>query len=279
MSKQSKILLAGLIITICVVRIEAEQPVSQESRVLLKTFMSEFIEVTPGTGKFPKSFLMGGDAKYPHEQKPHKVELKERFWMAKFEVAQNLYSAVTGSNPSRWKGPRNSAEMMTHPEAVQFCQKLTQLLRDEKLITMTQTVRLPTEAEWEYCCRAGTQTAYSFGENAQSPADKENKATLLDPFAWHTGNAAGNDPPVGALKPNPWGFYDMHGYLWEFCAEKWTTALPQDSKTQPQFVIRGGSWEDSYPKLRSAARKPFGADARSPAVGIRCVLSSVEADE
>ena len=113
---------------------------------------------------------------------------------------------------------RNSAEMMTSTDALTFCDKLTQELRTRKLIAEDELIRLPSEAEWEYCCRAGTDTAYSFGEMAQAAGEdvKQNQASILDRYGWHTGNAAGNDPPVGALKPNAWGLYDVHGYLWEF---------------------------------------------------------------
>ncbi|HUG18228.1 MAG TPA: formylglycine-generating enzyme family protein [Planctomycetaceae bacterium] len=281
MTDAGKILCTVLIISLGIGRIEAAEPVSEETLGLLKTFVQEFIEVTPGEGKYPATFQMGGDPKFPSEQKLREVAMREPFAMAKYEVPQNLYEAVTGANPSRWKGPRNSAEMMTQQEAVDFCRKLTQLLRQQKQLPENQEIRLPTEAEWEYCCRAGTETAYSFGPKAQADEDKSPKASLLDPFAWHTGNAAGNDPPVGALKPNPWGFYDMHGYLWEYCSEKGAaedTRYDDATKSQSKitFVIRGGSWQDPYPLLRSSSRLAFGAEARSPAVGFRCVRSTVK---
>jgi formylglycine-generating enzyme required for sulfatase activity len=188
---------------------------------LLKTFVDEFVAITPGEGKFPASFQMGSAEGPPNERPQHKVTFNYRFGIAKYEVPQNLYEAVMGNNPSKWKGPRNSVEMMTWTDANEFCKKVTELLRDKALIDETEHIRLPTEAEWEYCCRAGTTTKYSFGDEAQNPDDIENKATRLDVYGWHTGNAAGNDPPVGALKPNPWGLYDMHGYLWEFTADQW----------------------------------------------------------
>jgi formylglycine-generating enzyme required for sulfatase activity len=274
------LLAAGLIITFRASDIEADEPVSPETARLLSTFMEELIEVTPGHGKFPATFTMGGNPDFPGEQPRREVELKHSFWMAKYEVPQNLYAAVMGVNPSRWKGPRNSVEMMTHSDAVAFCTKLTQLLRTQKLLTETEEIRLPSETEWEYCCRAGTETAYSFGDRARRPDDQGNQASLLDPYAWHTGNAAGNDPPVGALKPNPWGFYDMHGYLWEFCSDSWTPGSATEESPEPennerQFVIRGGSWQEPYHRLRSATRAPFGERQRSQGVGIRCVRAKV----
>src|SRR5690606_26052424 len=198
------------------------------------------------------------------------------------EVPQNLYEAVMGDNPSRWKGPRNSAEMMTWQQANSFCETITQRLQKATLIGADEVIRLPSEAEWEYCCRAGTTTAYSFGDKATAAGDTGNQASLLDPYAWHTGNAAGNDPAVGALKPNAWGLYDMHGYLREFTADVWHadyTGAPTDGGARPsavgkslrQIVVRGGSWKDPWPDLRSASRRPFEVSGRDDAVGFRCV--------
>ena len=189
---------------------------------LLNTFNAEFVSITPGEKGFPKSFVMGtgkrsnqrGTGRTPS----HSISA---FAMAKYEVPQNLYEAVMGVNPSRWKGPRNSVEMFDFNAAQAFCRKSTALMRDAKLLADDEEIRLPSEAEWEYCCRAGTTTAYSFGDSAVKPDDAGVKASVLSEFAWHTGNAAGNDPPVGAKKPNAWGLYDMHGYLWEFVSDGW----------------------------------------------------------
>lgn len=239
---------------------------------LLKTFRDEFVAITPGEGKFPKSFTMGGKAQdAPAETPAHEVTLTTSFQIAKYEVPQNLWQAVMGSNPSRWKGPRNSVEMLSYDEAVDFCQRVTAALREAKLIEPNQVVRLPTEAEWEYCARAGTDTSYSFGDNASD----------LGPFGWFTGNAAGNDPPVGAKKPNPWGLYDMHGYLWEWCADTWHPTYegaPANGSAwatggdAERRVVRSGSWKDPAEKLRSAFRVGLPKDKRDDAVGLRCVL-------
>src|SRR5206468_970100 len=110
---------------------------------------------------------------------------------------------VMGQNPSRWKGPRNSVEMMSWEDANEFCGKITRKLRKQGLIEKAEVIRLPTESEWEYCCRAGTTTKYSFGDKARKDGDVSPKASILNDYGWHTGNAAGNDPAVGVLKPNP----------------------------------------------------------------------------
>lgn len=260
-----------------------------ETEALLNVFRQEFVAITPGQGRFPASFTMGSDTGPPAQRPAHEVRLPSAFAMAKYEIPQNLWEAVTGRNPSRWTGPRNSVEMLTHAEAEAFCRRATELMRTAKLIKPTQVIRLPSEAEWEYCARAGTDTAYSFGDDLE----------LLDAHGWHTGNAAGNDPPVGALKPNPWGLYDMHGYLWEWCADAGhddyqgapADGRPWRGQDAKRCVIRGGSWKDPARSLTSRCRSgkfrhatPQGAveiefrggvdcDLRDDAVGLRCVLS------
>lgn len=189
---------------------------------LLRTFRSEFVDVPEG----PK--------------------------VAKYEVTQELWEKVMGANPSRWKGRRNSVELLSYADAVDFCGKVTGLLREAKLIDAAEEVRLPTEAEWELFAKAGTSTAWSFGDDVKD----------LDAHAWHTGNAAGNDPPVGAKKPNPWGLYDIHGYLWEWC-----------STADGGAVLRGGSWKDPAEKLKTAFRRPARKELKDDAVGLRCVLA------
>ncbi len=266
------------------VRAEDDKVPNEKTVALLKTFADEFVAITPGAGKFPASFQMGSAKGDASEQPQHEVTFKYKFAIAKYEVPQNLYEAVMGGNPSKWKGPRNSVEMMSWHDANEFCGKITAALRKNKLIADNEVIRLPTEAEWEYCGRAGTTTKYSFGDEAQQDGDTGKKATLLDKFGWHTGNAAGNDPPVGALKPNPWGLYDMHGYLWEFTADGWSdnyaqaptngSAVKADAE-QGQIVLRSGSWKDSFPSLTSTSRRQISMTAADDAVGFRCVKAQV----
>lgn len=205
---------------------------SQEQPALLRTFRDEFVALKAGT-------LLRGETETP----------VAAFSLGKYEVPQNLWESVMGQNPSRWTGKRNSVEMLSFDDAERFCRKATDLLRAAGLIDRTQVLRLPSEAEWEYAARAGTKTKYSFGDDAGD----------LDAYGWYHGNAAGNDPPVGAKKPNPWGLYDMHGYLWEWCQG---------------HVIRGGSWKDDAAALQSSSRKEVPADLKDDAVGLRCVLAT-----
>ncbi len=246
-----------------------------EADAILKRFADEFIVITPGKGKFPASFVMGSNkGGAASEQPAHQVSLAKPFAMAKYEVTQELYQAVMGTNPSRWKGPRNSVEKVSWDEAVAFCRKVTQELRRLGMLRKEEIIRLPTEAEWEYLCRAGTTTAYSFGEDANE----------LTQYCWFTGNAKGNDPPVGAKKANPWGFYDMHGYVWEWCADAWHPnyeGAPKDSSAwhaegAKERVIRGGAWTERAERCRSGARGHAAAETRSDAIGFRCVRAAAE---
>jgi formylglycine-generating enzyme required for sulfatase activity len=239
-------------------------------------FVEELVPITPGQGKFPASFTMGSsDNDAPATEKPAvKVTFKAGFAMSRYEVTQELYKAVTGKEPSKWPGPRNSVEMANWDEVTSFCEKLTAELHKAKLIPETDVIRLPSEAEWEYCCRAGSTTRYSFGDDAKALGD----------FAWYKGNAAGNDPPVGKKKPNAWGLYDMHGYVWEWCQDAWAPthegarddASPRVVKDAKDFVVRGGSWADGADAARSAFRAGQPRAHRSDAIGFRCVRSRKE---
>src|SRR5260370_20043692 len=144
--------------------VKADKPDAKTDKIL-KLFADEFVPLTPGTDKFPASFRMGS-ADGPATEKPVvTITFKSPFAMAKDEVTQELYETVMGKNPSKWKGPRNSVEMVSWEEANDFCRKATAELRQRKLIGANEVIRLPSEAEWEYACRAGTTTSYSFGDN------------------------------------------------------------------------------------------------------------------
>ncbi|HVX14488.1 MAG TPA: formylglycine-generating enzyme family protein [Pirellulales bacterium] len=253
---------------------------------LLKTFRDEFVPLTPGEGQFPASFTMGADNpsgadKTPadkaaqHEGPAHKVSIAHRFAVARYEVPQNLWEAVMDNNPSRWKGKRNSVEMVNYDDALDFCRRATTAMRRAQLIGNDEVVRLPSEAEWEYAARAGSTGRYSFGDDAEKLGD----------YGWFHGNAAGNDPPVGAKKANNWKLYDVHGYLWEWCSDRWHDSYagaPADGSAwaagdDGRRVLRGGSWKDPADRLTSTSRRGADATLRDDAVGLRCVLAREEA--
>ncbi|APZ96788.1 formylglycine-generating enzyme family protein [Fuerstiella marisgermanici] len=229
---------------------------------MLKRFVDECVAIAPGSDRFPREFEVGEATPGKLELARQKATLKHDFRISKYETTQELYQAIQKSNPSRWQGPRNSVENVTWNDAQTFCNKLTQQLRAKKLIIATEVVRLPTAVEWEYCCRAGSKSRYCFGDTV---AAGDSPTGTLDEYAWHTGNAAGNDPAVGVLKPNAWGLCDVHGYLWEF------VSTPDDTKTQRQ--IRGGSWKDHHSLLTCSTFKPIAGDDKDDAIGFRCVIA------
>ena len=260
---------------------KAQEAAGRTSDVLLKDFVDHCVLIEPGTDKFPQQFQMGRHFESPFALPERTVSLSHSFRISKFEMTQELYAAIVGKNPSRWKGPRNSVESMTFLDAEIFCTKLTVQLRAAKLLATNEVVRLPTEAEWEYCCRARTDTLYSFGDSASTEADPDAGTSILNDYAWHTGNAAGNDPAVGVLKPNPWGLFDMHGYLWEFVSDKYiapdaTNSTVPDTATAGATIriIRGGSWRDHASHLTSGTRLPIPDHVSSDAIGFRCVIAS-----
>src|SRR5689334_20028339 len=126
---------------------EKKKPPYREKEAALKLFAEEFVAITPGKGPFPAKFTMGTANGAKEEQPTREVTFGYSFGMAKYEVTQELYQALMGKNPAKWQGPRNSVEMMTHGEAVEFCKRATAELRKSKLIGGDEEIRLPTEAE------------------------------------------------------------------------------------------------------------------------------------
>lgn len=247
-----------------------------ERAAVLKTFREEFIPISPGKANFAAEFAMGVGEATAAEGPAHRVTLKRPFQIARYEVTQNLWQTVMGNNPSRWKGNRNSVEMLSYDDALEFCRRATELMQQAKLIGNDEVIRLPSEAEWEYSARAGTAGRYSFGDDADKLGD----------YGWYHGNAAGNDPPVGAKKPNAWKLYDVHGYLWEWCADRWHDdyrGAPADGSAwnagdDARRVLRGGSWKDPAEKLTSTSRRAAEPALRDDAVGLRPVLARAGTD-
>lgn len=244
----------------------------QRKDQILKRFADEFIAITPGKGEYPANFMMGTPKNgWPNEAPAHKVTFAGHFAICKYEVTQELYLVVIGHNPAKWKGPRNSVEMVSWHESREFCEKAAAELRRLKLLGDDEVIRLPTEAEWEYCCRAGTTTAYAHGDGV----------TQLGQFCWYRPNSPGNDPPVGAKRPNPWGLYDMHGYISEWCEDTrhdTYDGAPADGSAwfdpkSEERMIRGGSYFDPADLCRSAAREARFAEFKSDTLGIRCIRS------
>jgi formylglycine-generating enzyme required for sulfatase activity len=235
--------------------------------------LSEALEMIdlPG-GRFWMGSAEGDPWAYPDEHPRHEVEV-EPFAMARYVVTQKLYREVMNSDPGDPKGDDLPANNVSWFDAVQFCNALSvreSLLPayrvrkgEEPAVKRDLTAngfRLPTEAEWEYAARAGTTSAYSFGDDG----------ALLGEYGWWDENAEVKLHAVGMRKPNPWGLFDVHGNVYEWC---WDMYGPYD-KPLPfgsDRVVRGGSFWDSEPRdLRSATRNGDPPGDRDEDVGFRC---------
>ena len=210
------------------------------------------------------SFTMGSD-EYGNEQPKHQVTLK-KFAIGKYPVTQEQYQAIMDNNPSHFKNnPTNPVEEVSWHDSQAFCQKINQ--------KTGKKYRLPSEAEWEYACRAGTQTRYYFGDNEKQ----------LGEYAWYSENSGSKTHPVGQKKPNDWGLYDMSGNVREWCDDSWHDnykKAPTDgsswndnhSESSPR-TLRGGSWYDNSRYCRSANRIRCLADVRYYDIGFRLIVS------
>jgi len=228
------------------------------------------------------TFTMGQEGGEVDES-PHAATLSP-FAIDKFEVTQQEYEQVMGSNPSKVKNPKNPVEQIRWSDAVRYCNERSRRegldpaydLKTWACRFEASGYRLPTEAEWEYAARAGATTMYSYGDT-----DGE-----LVRHAWFKANSGGKPHPVGQRKPNAWGLYDMHGNVWEWCTDfykvdYYSAAPAQDPKgpgSGDKKVLRGGCWNSSPDACRLAYRyneNPAYTDAcfGYDIYGFRCVRS------
>ncbi|MFV1964309.1 MAG: SUMF1/EgtB/PvdO family nonheme iron enzyme [Pirellulaceae bacterium] len=227
-------------------------PASEALQVLRPASGGEMIQIAGGP------FSMG-DAQGRSDESPHNVQIGT-FYIDRVPVTQALYEEVTGTNPSKRKAPNLPAERVPWTEAARFCNLCSQ---QEELTPCYDTetwecdfeadgYRLPTEAEWEYACRAGSATRFSFG-------DDEND---LAKYAWAKPHSRGRTWPVGQKRPNAWGLYDMHGNVWEWCNDFYSDsyyresplANPRGPGSGKRRVLRGGAWNSPAEKCRAAYR-------------------------
>lgn len=198
----------------------------------------------------PKGNFMMGSNEYNDEKPIHKVTIKYDFEISKYQVTFDEYDLFCEDtkrempSDNKWGRGRRPVINVSWHDAVAYCEWLSH--------KTGQTYRLPTEAEWEYACRAGSDTKWSFGDD-----EKE-----LDKYAWYSKNSESKTHPVGQKEPNKNGLYDMHGNVYEWCEDDWVDnyndtprdgSAYRDEKSQRK-VVRGGSWDDYASYTRSAFR-------------------------
>ncbi|MEO0447973.1 MAG: SUMF1/EgtB/PvdO family nonheme iron enzyme, partial [Verrucomicrobiota bacterium] len=207
----------------------------------------------------PGRFVMG-DEKYGPV---HQVTLSTGYWMAETQTTQRLWTAVMGKNPSHFQqegSELHPVEKVSWNESREFCRELNGLVPE-------LAFSLPTEAQWEYACRAGTLTRFSNG------SDDENKFAEI---AWYNGNSDHKTHVVGQKEPNPWGLSDMHGNVWEWCLDGWRDYTEKGesdplgpTENSAERVLRGGGWAFDAGICRSAYRRAFEPGSRSQSLGLR----------
>lgn len=197
------------------------------------------------------------------------VTITRDFWIGKYEVTQNEYAAVTGHNPSHFTGDSNRpVEKVTFFDASNYCAAVTRRERGAGHLPDGLEYRLPTEAEWEYACRAGSTNLFNFGD------DKE----AAEQFAWTAENCEATTHPVGEKKPNAWGLYDTHGNVWEWCLD-WFEPYPGRPVTDPggpstskYKVFKGGGWNQDADYARASSRFMMSPSNGIHFVGFRLLL-------
>jgi len=236
---------------------------------------SEMVSIPAG------EFTMGAEDGAVDAKPAHRVKI-DAFLVDAHEVTQELYEKLIGANPSRRKSPRNPVEQVTWSAAVKFCnarsvqEGLTPCydLKSWQCNFSVNGYRLPTEAEWEYACRAGSTAPFHFGDRAED----------LKTYAWFDGNSDSKPHAVAQRKPNAWGLYDMAGNVWEWCndyyAPKYYRTSPSDNPHGPdggeKRVLRGGAWSSSSENCTSFVRNCDEAGTTDvcltmDANGFRCV--------
>ncbi len=210
-------------------------------------------------------FLMGSPEKlgYADEYPQHRATLSP-FYIGKYPITQAQWRAVMRTNSSHFNGPNHPVDSITWDEAFEFCRRLS--------YATNRTYRLPTEAEWEFACRAGMQTQFNYGDEEE----------FIVQYAWCLTNSGNHTHPVGEKKPNGWGLYDMHGNVWEWCQDWYAADYYQHSPSVnpsgpakgASRVLRGGSWYSLPNYCRNAGRSNHQPDLRDPLVGFRVVCEA-----
>ncbi len=239
----------------------------------------DMIWITPGTFTMGSPVYETGRGNKGKDETQHEVTLTRGYWLGKYEVTQAQYLVIMGEDISFIKD-NLPMETVTWEEAMDFCDKLTEQERAAGRLPNGYKYTLPTEAQWEYACRAETTTALNSGQNLSD--DYEDGCPNLDKLGWYAENSDKKTHPVGQKQPNAWGLYDMHGNVFEWCSDRYSD-YPTSSVTDPKGAIvgyervaRGGSWRSNANRCRSATRDKYEYNAYQSGSGFRVALVPVK---
>ena len=250
-----------------IVLIVVSPTLGEDEKETTNSIGMQLILISPGT------FTMASHREeVGKKSNDEEVTINNPFYLSMFEVTQGEYLNVMGDNPSKFKGARNPVERVSWDDAVSFCKKLSELPEEK---AAGRQYRLPTEVEWEYSCRGGSQSMFSFGDSLEE----------LGKYAWFNENSGSMTHPVGQKKANAWGLYDMHGNVLEWCQDVYinrqTDAEPDPQGPRPGKgpspglgrVSRGGGWNLVAGYCRSARRSTLDSSERFFNVGFRIAQS------
>tara|TARA_B100001540_G_scaffold87613_1_gene79133 strand:+ start:974 stop:1717 length:744 start_codon:yes stop_codon:yes gene_type:complete len=224
----------------------------------------------------PGSFTLGDQvgSGHPNESPTVSVEIKEPFFLGVRPVTQMHWSSLMGENPSKfqegWSAGLRPIESISYIDIEYFLSRLND--QNTEYVGFRGTWRLPTEAEWEYVAKAGTSTRWSFGD----------KDSELDAHGWHAGNSGATTREVGSKKANPWGYFDMHGLVYELMSSQWKSShQDEDESTKSAdwgeyYVAKGGSWFTESDSTRSSSRRRVHRNDRKDGLGLRLVWEPTE---
>ena len=251
-------------------------PVNKDMTIPLSADVSlDMVWIEPGSFRMgsPEDELGRWD-----DETQHQVTLTKGYWLGKYEVTQAQYETVMGTNPSNWKGADLPVEQVSWYDAMNFCEKLTEQERAAGRLPEGYEYTLPTEAQWEYACRAGTRSALNSGKNLSD----EWECPEMDEVGWYWYNSDNKTHSVGQKQPNAWGLYDMHGNVFEWCLDWWgdypTSSVtdPKGASTGSYRVMRGGCLNRDADRCRSASRLDDSPDDYFIDRGFRVALTPVE---
>ena len=230
-------------------------------------FGGTYILIEPGTFTMGDTVGDGLGREYP----PHEVIIESPFFIGQRPVTQMHWESIMGHNPSKfqqgWSSGLRPVDSVTYHDCIDFINLLNETHNDKQRLSLDGIWRLPTESEWEYCARSGTDSKWSFGD-----FDGD-----LDDYGWHAGNSGASTREVGLKKSNNWELHDMYGLVFEWCQDNYRNDYKIPSKQTPYldgsdiYCVRGGSWFTESDSTRSSARGQSKIAKRSDGTGIRLV--------